>query len=158
MSRPLRFPGDLQKVRVLRLDVDRPAAERGDLDADLRAADPDGPEFPLEDAPPDGVITDADGRRLPEDGRDQSVHFVDAGEQGQLRAQAVFLHDDGGKRGVHRPLFESPLQEVGQDLGRSVVDRRLDDVDVPGLGEMPGLAVKSPEDVRDLGEFLVPAP
>jgi len=50
--------GGLEEVLVLRLDVDRPAAERRDLDGDPLAVDADGPHLPVEDAPTDGVVTD----------------------------------------------------------------------------------------------------
>ena len=42
LERPAGLAGGLEQVLVFRLDVDRPAAERGHLEADLLAADPDG--------------------------------------------------------------------------------------------------------------------
>ncbi len=133
----------------------RPAEGRH-LERDLLAVDADGPHLAVEDAAPDGEVADADRRRLPEHGLDQGLPAVVRREQGELRPETVLLHDDGGEGGVQGPHFEGSLEEMGQELGRGVVDRRLDHEDALGLFEGPGLAAKGPQDVGDLGEFLGP--
>src|SRR5512138_513065 len=146
--------GRLDEVVVFGLDVDGPAAQGGDLQADLLPVDADALEGAVEDAAADREIAHADGRRFLEDGFDERVQAGRFDEDRKLGAQPVLLHDDGGESGVEGALLEGPLEEMGQELGRGVVDGGLDDVNALAGVERSGVAVIDPQDVRDLGEFL----
>src|SRR5665647_1338758 len=104
--------GRLEQVLVFRLDVDRPPLQEGQLEADLLAANPDGPALALEDAATDRIEADPDRGRLPEHGFDQGVHTGAFDEERELRPKAVLLHDDGGEGGVQRAFLEGPLEEA----------------------------------------------
>jgi len=97
--------------------------------------------------------SDPDGARLPEHRGDEVLQAIRLRQQAQLGAQPVFLHDDRREEGIEGSEFERPIEKVGQDLRRRVVDGRRDFVDFfPGL-EGAGLAEEGPQDVgkaRDL--------
>src|SRR5689334_21211087 len=115
LHRAAELPGSCSDVLVLGLHVDQLAVEVGELHRDPLTVELDLGERAVQGVLGEGVLSDSDGRGLPEDLPAHSGRDLGSGEYREGVRRPALLHQDRGEPRVRRPDLKQRVQDVGPE-------------------------------------------